>query len=69
MAAATVGELLASLLEAYGPAWGSRVFDGRALVPGVVVMVNGINIDRMEGFSTPLGPEDRVDIFPFFDGG
>jgi MoaD family protein len=69
LAAPTVEELLSSLLKLYGDSWKEQVFDGEGLISGVVVMVNGINIQKIEGFSTPLSAEDRIDIFPRFEGG
>jgi MoaD family protein len=69
LAAPTVEELLSSLLEIYGDSWREQVFDGKSLASGVVVMVNGINMQKMQGYSTPLSPQDRIDIFPMFEGG
>jgi len=69
VAAPTVEALLSSLLSTYGDSWKERVFDGKDLVSGVVVTVNGINIQRIRGYSTPLSAEDRIDIFPMFEGG
>lgn len=67
--ASTVEALLFSLLRRYGDSWKERVFDGRNLTADVIVMVNGINISRIRGVSTPLSPQDRIDIFPMFEGG
>ncbi len=69
MRASTVRDLLDTLLGRYGSLWGSRVFDGEGLAAGVVIMVNGTNIQQIQGLSTSLHPEDRVDIFPMFEGG
>ena len=69
LAAPTIHELLASLLNLYGDSWKEQVFDGRVLLSGVIVMVNGINIQKIHGTSTPLSPDDRIDIFPMFEGG
>ena len=69
LAAPTVEELLSSLLKLYGDSWKEQVFDGEGLISGVVVMVNGTNIQKIKGFSTPLSAEDRIDIFPMFEGG
>ena len=67
--APTVEALLTSLLRTYGDSWKERVFDGKDLIAGVVVMVNGINIHQIQGYSTPLSMGDRIDIFPVFEGG
>ena len=69
LAAPTVEALLSSLLRLYGDSWKEQVFDGEGLISGVVVMVNGINIQKIQGYSTPLSTEDRIDIFPMFEGG
>lgn len=69
LVAPTVEALLSSLLEIYGDTWKERVFDGEDLISGVVVMVNGINIHKIQGCSTPLTAEDRIDIFPMIEGG
>ncbi len=69
LAAPTVETLLASLLDLYGDSWKEHVFDGEGLISGVVVMVNGINIQKIQGYATPLSAEDRIDIFPMFEGG
>ena len=67
--APTVEELLSSLLDLYGDSWKEQVFDGEGLISGVVIMVNGINIQKIQGYSTPLSAEDRIDIFPMFEVG
>ena len=69
VAAPTVEALLSSLLSTYGESWKKRVFDGKDLISGVVVTVNGINIQQISGYSTPLSSDDRIDIFPMFEGG
>ena len=69
LVAPTVEALLASLLDLYGDSWKEQVFDGEDLISGVIVMVNGTNIERIQGYSTPLSTGDRIDIFPMFEGG
>lgn len=69
LAAPTVEAMLSSLLDLYGDSWKEQVFDGKDLISGVVVMVNGINIQQIQGYSTPLCANDRIDIFPMFEGG
>jgi MoaD family protein len=67
--ASTVRDLLSLLLHKYGPRWQTRVFDGDGLAAGVVVMVNGTNVDSLRGLSTPLSPGDRIDLLSMFEGG
>jgi MoaD family protein len=69
MRASTVRDLLALLLQKYGPRWEAGVFDGEGLAAGVVVMVNGTNVDSLRGLSTPLSPGDRIDLLSMFEGG
>lgn len=69
VAAPTVEALLASLLDLYGDSWKERVFDGEDLISGVIVMVNGTSIQKIQGYSTPLSAGDRIDIVPMFEGG
>ena len=61
--------MLESLMDRYGEPWRERVYDGRGLTPDVVVMVNGLNIQEIQGLATPLTHGDRIDIFPMFEGG
>jgi MoaD family protein len=69
LTAPTVEAMLSSLLSLYGDSWKEQVFDGKDLISGVVVMVNGVNIHRIQGYSTALSTNDRIDIFPMFEGG
>ncbi len=67
--AVTVKDLLNELLQEHGEAWQERVFDGKGLVNGVVVMVNGTNVGRGQGLSTRLSKGDDVIFLPQFEGG
>jgi len=67
--ASSVRDLLGSLLRVHGTAWREQVFDGHGLVNGVVVMVNGTNVSRLQGLSTRLSPGDEVLLLPQFEGG
>ena len=67
--ASSVRDLLSLLLGEYGPRWEEQVFDGKVLAAGVVVMVNGTNVDSLRGLATPLSPGDRIDLLSMFEGG
>ena len=69
LSASTVKDLLETLLHVHGTAWREHVFDGRGLVNGVVVMVNGTNVVRLQGLSTALSSGDEVVLLPQFEGG
>ena len=67
----TVGDLLASLSQSFGPAFTQRVFSGpNKLEHTVVIFVNGENIDGHGGFAARLGDGDvEVVMLPMFGGG
>ncbi|ASJ00189.1 MoaD/ThiS family protein [Thermococcus gorgonarius] len=58
----TVGELLEEL---------DRMFPGfkKELEQGYIILVNGKNIEHLQGLDTPLSDEDTVSIFPPAGGG
>ncbi|WP_048150362.1 ubiquitin-like small modifier protein 1 [Palaeococcus ferrophilus] len=58
----TVGELLDEL---------ERMFPGfkRELEKGFMILVNGKNIEHLNGLDTPLKEDDTVSIFPPAGGG
>jgi len=64
-----IREVMEALMVRYGKPWRERVFDGQGLSSGVTVLVNGLNIQEIQGLSTPLSSGDRIDIFPMFEGG
>lgn len=44
-------------------------FDKRELKARIKIMVNGRNIDYLDGLRTALGEGDRVAVFPILAGG
>jgi molybdopterin synthase sulfur carrier subunit len=46
-----------------------EVFEGDALKPHLVVMVNGVHVESLRGLETPLSPGDTLAIFPMLGGG
>ena len=69
LTASSVRELLERLLHQHGQEWRDHVFDGRDLIHGVAVVVNGLNVGRIQGLSTPLSTGDEVTLLPLFEGG
>jgi molybdopterin synthase sulfur carrier subunit len=47
----------------------SEIFSGTALKPHIVVMVNGVHIQSLQGLETGLADGDSVAVFPFLGGG
>ncbi|MBU0491177.1 MAG: MoaD/ThiS family protein [Chloroflexi bacterium] len=69
ISAVTVGELLADLGRRYPalrPVLEHQREDGR---PYIKVMVNGRLAEQLQGWDTPLGPDDTVGVFPPVAGG
>jgi molybdopterin synthase sulfur carrier subunit len=67
--APTVRELLGQLSRRNGLAFEKRVFEGGRLSSTIILLVNGQNIEHLQGVDTPLGPEDVIAIFPMIAGG
>lgn len=68
--AATVGEALAALISRYGDAFRRELMtlDGQPKA-GIAVLVNGRNINFLQGLATPLSPGDKVTLIPPAAGG
>ena len=67
-AGATVGEVLRDLCTTY-PALEEAIFDGRTLGSYIRVMINGRDIELLEGLDTEVSESDQVAIFPPIAGG
>ncbi len=61
--AETVTRLLAAMGSAVGPAFAGLLSRDGALQPDVEVLVNGRNIEFMQGLDTALRPSDQITIF------
>ncbi|MFP4545478.1 MAG: ubiquitin-like small modifier protein 1 [Methanomassiliicoccales archaeon] len=69
--AGTVGEALVGLTDRH-PALVQEIYsdDSRSsLLDKVKVMVNGRNVDFLDGLETPIGAGDRLAVFPLIAGG
>lgn len=64
-----IGELLILLSERYGTAFRNAVFEGDALHPELILLVNGRNVRLSGGLRTPLSPADEISVFPMVAGG
>jgi len=66
---ATVGEVLARLLERH-PELESELFEAEGVLSErVSVFLNGRDVRYLEGLATPVGPDDVLDLFPPVAGG
>ncbi|KUK14608.1 MAG: MoaD/ThiS family protein [Synergistetes bacterium] len=61
--ATTASELLEKLSQIYGEEF------RKELEGGMIFLVNGINIEHLDGLNTPLKDGDTVSIFPPIGGG
>jgi MoaD family protein len=63
----TVGDALALLCDT--PARRREIFAGDELKPHIVVMVNGVHVESLQGLATPLSSGDTLAVFPMLGGG
>jgi molybdopterin synthase sulfur carrier subunit len=66
---ADVRELILRLDSRYGRFKEALLDESGRLLPGVVVLVNGINVHSLAGLATPLSDSDTVSFFPPLGGG
>lgn len=68
--ASTVGQLLAALLSRFGADLRRELMTPEEkLKTGIAILVNGRNINFLQGLETPLNPGDKVTIIPPAAGG
>jgi MoaD family protein len=67
----TEGRTVRDFLDAVcdSPAQRQGIFAGAALKPHIVIMVNGVHIQSLQGLGTALADGDAVAVFPFLGGG
>ena len=65
----TLGDLLASLSARYGKPFRRWAYEGDALSPSVIFLVNGRDVRDLQGLDTPLQPDDVICLFPPLAGG
>lgn len=46
-----------------------EIFQGDGLKPHLIVMVNGVHVQSLQGLATPLSPGDILAVFPMLGGG
>lgn len=68
--ATTIEQLLAALISRYGETFRRELMtpDGK-LKTGIAILVNGRNINFLQGLNTSLVPGDKVTIIPPAAGG
>jgi molybdopterin synthase sulfur carrier subunit len=64
---ANVGAALDRLCDT--PARRSEIFEGPALKPHIVIMINGAGLPPASGLATALADGDVLAIFPMMGGG
>ena len=64
---ASVAAALAALCDT--PARRGEIFAGGALKPHLVIMLNGVPVQSLQGLSTPLAEGDTLAVFPMMGGG
>ena len=67
--AATLGELLHTLSERYGPTFRRWVLERDDLGKTVIVVINGHDSRHEGGINASLHPDDMIAIFPAIAGG
>ncbi len=67
--AATLGDLMGDLCSKYGDGIKRWLYEGDRLSTIAIIMVNGRDVRHLQGFETPLKPDDTVVIFPPVAGG
>ena len=66
----TVGDLLCTLCDRYGPEFRRWIVDENGEFGGLsIVLVNGVDTRSLQGMDTQLKPEDIIAIFPPVAGG
>jgi len=63
----TVGDLLSLIGDT--AARRAELFSGAGLRPHLVVMLNGVHIQSLQGLESRLSSGDTVAVFPFLAGG
>lgn len=64
----TVGDVVVALESEFEGLEGQILEDG-AIRPQVNVLLNGSDVEHMEGLDTPIEPDDTFSIFPPVAGG
>ena len=67
---ATVKDLLEAIKEQVNERVYEKIIEvQKSDVPGLIILVNGKNIEHLDGLETKINENDRVDIFPPGAGG
>lgn len=66
----TVQDLLADLIERFGKTFKEAIYESKIELRNYIrILVNGRNIESIEGLKTKLNSNDEVAIFPPVAGG
>ncbi|BAB59950.1 molybdopterin converting factor subunit 1 [Thermoplasma volcanium GSS1] len=64
-----IDDLISLLNQEYGEKFRKLMYNGNELYPNVIILLNGNNINSIEGLKTPLKDGDNIDVFPPVAGG
>lgn len=60
---------MTELAKKYGPKFEQVAFEGKYLKPGIKIIINGRDIDYLDGMDTELKDGDVIVIIPQVAGG
>ncbi len=64
-----ISDLLSFLFKEHGNEFRDSIMDGNKLRQGVKILLNGRDIDFLDGFETELKDGDLIHFFPAIAGG
>ena len=69
-AKSSVRDLVDLLVDRYGEEFGNYIYDGEKRVRNYLSFVlNGVNVNSLDGFDTPLNDGDTLSLLPPVGGG
>ena len=65
----TVGEVISQFLEDHGDKLDKSLMKRKKLADDILILVNGKNVDYLDGYKTKLSDEDKIYISIPLSGG